>query len=127
MAQTARSLGSRRRRIRLVFLCLRVTSVLAARRLKRQRMAVDAIAKSGWGRAVFEHVAEVGVACRAENLGAPHPVAVVRLGLDVLLIDGFQKLGQPVPESNLVSESKSGARSRRTCTDPCPCCSSKVP
>ena len=78
--------------------------------LEVQRGRIDAIpqARSAPGRR--RRRGRGGRRSRGRDLGAGHPEAAVALGLDVLSSSiGFQKLGQPVPESNLVSESKSGA------------------
>ena len=70
-----------------------------------KRAGVDAVALAGRVRAVVEDVAEVAAAARAEHLGAAHEQAVVGLGSrPCRRRPGSQKLGQPVPESNLVSE-----------------------
>ena len=61
----------------------------------------------GRTRTVVEDVAEMGIAARAEHLGAGMPWArsiSVRTAPSAI---GFQKLGQPVPDSNFVSELKS--------------------
>ena len=55
-------------------------------------------------RAVVEHVPEVAAAAGAHDLGADHEVRAVLAGLDGLAEHGSVKLGQPVPESNFVSE-----------------------
>ena len=51
----------------------------------------------------------MGVAAGAIDLGAHHAVAHIRLGGDRISAGPIPKLGQPVPESNLVAELKSGA------------------
>ena len=52
---------------------------------------------------------KVGITLSAIDFGAHHPVGQIRFGGDRLGADTTQKLGQPVPESNLVSELNKGA------------------
>src|SRR6266849_6991014 len=54
---------------------------------------VHAVPQAGWGRAVLEDVAEVGVAAGAENLGADHAVPTVDLRGDVLGSHGLEEAG----------------------------------
>src|ERR1039458_1124114 len=75
-----------------VFLCeLRVfarnscSQLLGLFRRESQRGGVDAVAQSGGLGAVFENVAQVGVALAAQRLGAPHGQAVVGFRAHVLL------------------------------------------
>jgi hypothetical protein len=53
-------------------------------------------------------VAQVRVAVAALDLGSDHAKARVADARDALSSSGLKKLGQPVPESNLVSEVKRG-------------------
>ena len=53
-------------------------------------------------------MAEMRLARGAAHLGADHAVRAIDDLLDRSLVHRPEKLGQPVPESNLVSERKSG-------------------
>src|SRR4026208_2345630 len=53
--------------------------------LELERRRVNAVAQVRRLGAVFENMAEMSVAFAAHRFGAPHAVAVVVLGLDVLL------------------------------------------
>ena len=75
--------------------------------LEVQRGGVHAIAQAGVGRAVGEDVAQVGAALRAHGFGAHHAVAAVGDLLDRARARAREKLGQPQPASNLVTESNS--------------------
>jgi hypothetical protein len=55
-------------------------------------------------RAVVEYVPEVAGTAPADNLGADHPVGMIRAQLDGGGHRRSVKLGQPVPESNFASE-----------------------
>ena len=77
-----------------------------------ERAGVDAVAQAArLAGAVVEHVAEVPAAGAAHDLGAAHEQRVVRPRLDGGGAAGSVKLGQPVPDSNLVSEGNSSAPS----------------
>src|ERR1700686_3339645 len=54
-------------------------------RLQFQRGRIDAVAQAGRAGAIFEHVAEMTVALRAQHLGADHAVGHVALLVDVAL------------------------------------------
>src|SRR5258706_5727184 len=56
-----------------------------------QRIRIDAEPQTRGTRAVVEHVAEMRRAAGAEDLGAPHPVAAVLPGDDVLGRDGLEE------------------------------------
>jgi hypothetical protein len=81
-------------------------------RLKPQGCAIHAVAQSRRSRTVVEDVPQVRAAAGAANLDTHHTVRSIR---DLLhstsddRLDGWKKLGQPVPESNLVSERNSGS------------------
>src|SRR3989440_3521170 len=53
--------------------------------LQLQRSRIDAVAQSGWARAILKDMAEVTVALRAEHFGADHAMADVALFVDVVL------------------------------------------
>ena len=72
-----------------------------------ERHAVHAIAQAGRFRTVVKDVAKVAATTAAMHFGAGHEKAAVSLGLD-RLVEWCQKLGQPVPLSNLLLEAKSG-------------------
>ena len=79
-----------------------------------ERRRVDAVAQAGRVRAVLEDVAQVAAARRAHRLGPLHEERTVGFGLDRGLDrPGAKKLGQPVPDSNLVSDRNSPARRSR--------------
>ena len=52
---------------------------------------------------------EMGITLSAIDFGAHHPVGQILFGGDRLGTHAVPEAGQPVPESNLVSELKSGA------------------
>src|SRR6202023_2842852 len=60
-----------------------------------QRQRVDAVALARRGRAVVEHVPEVGPAVLAEDFGPAHEEAVVRPELDRLQVRRLVKAGPP--------------------------------
>ena len=74
--------------------------------LERQRDAVHAIAQAGRLRPVVEDVAEMAAAAAAMDRGADHAEGWCRWSSPTALSSGAQKLGQPVPLSNLVVEEK---------------------
>src|ERR1700723_926390 len=51
--------------------------------LQFQRRRIDAVAQAGRAGAVVEHMAEMAVALRAQNLGSDHAVAGVALLIDM--------------------------------------------
>src|SRR5688572_15602793 len=59
-------------------------------RAKTQRSRVDAVAQAGGLRSIVEHVAEVGVAVGAGDLGAHHAMRQV-----TVLVDAFASQRQP--------------------------------
>lgn len=78
-------------------------------RHEAQGGGVHAVALAGRSRAVREDVAEVGIGDPASHFGAARKQAVVGpLGHGVRA-DGLGELGQPVPESYLSRELKSGS------------------
>ena len=70
---------------------------------------VEAVAQARGRRPVGEDVSEVRIGEPAPDLGARIGEAQVLLFDDMLGTRGFVKLGQPVPESNLSREEKSGS------------------
>jgi len=90
-------------------------SSLTVARDKSEGGGIHAIPQSRRVRAVREHVAQMRLAQRAFYFRAHRTVAKVSCLADIFLGDGCpdslatgaQKLGQPVPESNFVLESKS--------------------
>ena len=73
--------------------------------LKTQRHAVHAIAQARGPRAVVEDMAQMAAAAAAMHFGAVHVEAMIGR-VSTALGSGFQKLGQPVWLSYLVSEEK---------------------
>ena len=71
-----------------------------------QRSRVHAVAFAGRGRAVIEDMAEMCPAAGTEHFIAHHPARGIGMGTDIECGYGSKKLGQPVPESNLVSDKK---------------------
>src|SRR6478752_8592619 len=57
-------------------------------RLQLQRRRIDAVAQAGRSRAVFEDVAEMAVAFRAQYFGADHAVADVVFLVDMAFHGG---------------------------------------
>ena len=76
-------------------------------REKAQSRTVHAVAQTRRRRAVVEDVAEMAAAAAAMNFGAGHAEDLIDGG-PTALSSGCQKLGQPVPLSNLVSDENSG-------------------
>ena len=77
---------------------------------KAKRGTVDAIAQSAGGfRAVVENVAEVGAAEFAAHLRAVHAVTIIGEVVEQMRSMGFEKAGQPQPDSNLSVERKRGS------------------
>ena len=73
--------------------------------LEVDRGRVDAVAEAGRRGSVVEDVAEVAAATPAGDFGPAHPVAPVLVLLDLRRRrTAGKKLGQPQPESNLVSD-----------------------
>ena len=92
----------------------RVLAVALGRELvdrdEAQRRRVDAVARVRRRRAVVEHVAEVRLAGARAHLGPHHAVASrPRARRPGRGSTGCVKLGQPVPDSNLSVELKSGS------------------
>ena len=90
---------------------------LGRRGLESQRDAIHAIAQAGGLRAVIEDVAEMTAAAPAMNGGARPCRRMCLFPFRSALSKGAQKLGQPVPLSNLVVEEKDRDRipRRRNC------------
>ena len=72
--------------------------------LELERDRVDAVAVPGGLGTIREDVAQVGATAVTDDLGPHHAKAGVPFGRDVFFEMGAQKLGQPEPESYLVSE-----------------------
>ena len=82
----------------------------SALRREVQRAGVDAEALAAGARAVVEDVAQVPAAARAQTTSVrtmPCELSVFSSTASATI--GSVKLGQPVPESNFVSESNSSA------------------
>src|SRR4051794_14877416 len=69
--------------------------LLAVPRLEVERERVDAVALAGRVRPVGEHVAEVRVAGRAAHLDPAHPVGLVDLDLDRVLLGRLEEARPP--------------------------------
>ena len=57
-----------------------------------------------WCRTVVEHMSEVSITGAAQYLNSSHEQIVIQVGSYVIRRERCPKLGQPVPESNFVSE-----------------------
>ena len=70
-----------------------------------QGRGIDAVAESpGLGGTVAEDVSEMGIGARASHLGPTMPKERSLLSMRAFSETGFEKAGQPQPESNLSSE-----------------------
>ena len=76
-------------------------------RLEGQRRRVDAVSQTGRGGAIGEQVPEMRVAAAAEDLRASHQKLLSSSVATWPGAAGAPNDGQPVPESNLLSEEKS--------------------
>jgi hypothetical protein len=70
---------------------------------------VEAVAQAGGLGAVVEEVAQVRAAVERTHLGALHAGGVVGVRGDIVGLKGWKNDGQPVRESYLSSEEKSGS------------------
>ena len=82
--------------------------VLLLSTLKLQRDAIHAVAQAGRPGAVIEDVAEMAATAGADYFGAQHAELPVGVLFHAASFQGLVEAGQPVPESNLASELKSG-------------------
>ena len=80
--------------------------------LECQRDTVHAVPLTGRPRTIGEHVTQMATAVRAMDFGPRHEMAAILGGID-RAVSGAQKLGQPVPLSNLVSAANKGGRNQR--------------
>jgi hypothetical protein len=78
-----------------------------------QRHRVEAMALAGGWRTVGEYMAQVAAASGADLLDTDHPVTGVANALDVRFLIRLEKLGHPVPESNLALERNRGKPQNR--------------
>ncbi len=71
-----------------------------------QRSRVHAVAFAGRGWAVIKDMTEMCPAPGTEHFIPHHATRSIGMGTDIECGYGSKKLGQPVPESNLVSDKK---------------------
>ena len=74
-------------------------------KLKGYRVDAETLTRRRW--AVIKDVSKVSTTLFAGYLSSMHSKAIIHFSSMLSLDSGAQKLGQPVPESNFVSELKS--------------------